>query len=368
MSALQRSIAYGVLLVLLTSVFIARLTQAKPNWSFDGYTYAIMMQMDTGVPYAQARRVSQRFYADKPPANDSETAPYLKTAYPQYWQLFAPRLLYPRIASWLWPRYGMQALLMVSCASLVGCALLLFLMLLHYTGPEAAALLALGFVLVPEVQLLASGALTDMLATFFWLGTLWSMLRYATTARVPWLLGYAAFATLMSLTRPIAYIPFACAAVLLLAGLIGHNARFVGAAIKLGAIAFALCVLLVVLEARSGSPSMIAIMQGLRAGSHYLSHGPFLMWYAARVVAVLVTFTAAALALLAPVVAVPALLRRRMDADGALCIGAILSSILTALVDPIVGDATRVILVPLLPILCIGLAMAVGKGSLHAGA
>jgi len=367
-SALRRSILYGVLLVLLSSLYVNRLTQTKPNWSFDGYTYAIMMQMDTGVPYAQARRVSQRFYADKPPATDSETAPYLKTAYPQYWQLFAPRLLYPRIASWLWPRYGMQALLLVSEASLVGCVLLLFLLLLEYTGPEAAALLAVGFALVPEVQLLASGALTDMLATFFWFGTLWSMLRYATTARVPWLLGYAAFATLMSLTRPIAYIPLACAAVLLLAGLLRHHARFVGAAIKLGAIAFALCVLLVVLEARSGSPSMIGIMQGLRAGSHYLNHGPFVMWYAARVVAVLVTFAAAALALLAPAVAVPALWRRRMDADGVLCAGAILSSLLTALVDPIVGDATRVILVPLLPILCIGLAMAVGKGSVHATA
>ena len=368
MSVVRRSIAYGVLLLLLTSIFVGRLTQTKPNWSFDGYTYAIMMQMDTGVPYAQARRVSQRFYADKPPATDSETAPYLKTAYPQYWQLFAPRLLYPRIASWLWPRYGMQALLLVSQASLVGCVLLLFLLLLEYTGPEAAALLAAGFALVPEVQLLASGALTDMLATFFWFGTLWSMLRYATTARVPWLLGYAAFATLMSLTRPIAYIPFACAAVLLSAGLIRHNARFVAPAIKLGAIAFALCVLLVFLGTRSGGPSMIGIMQELRAGSHYLNHGPFLVWYAARVVAVLVTFAGAALALLAPVVAVPALWRRRMDADGALCAGAMLSSLLTALVDPIVGDAMRVILVPLLPILCIGLAMAVGKGGVRAAA
>jgi len=368
LSPLPRSVVYGVLLVLLTSMFVGRVTQTKPNWSFDGYTYAIMMQMDAGVPYARARHVSQRFYADKPPATNSETAPYLKTAYPQYWQLFAPRLLYPRIASWLWPHYGMQALLLVSEASLVGCVLLLFLLLLEYTGPEAAALLAFGFALVPEVQLLASGALTDMLATFFWLGTLWSMLRFAKSGSVPWLLGYATFATLMSLTRPIAYIPLACAAVLLLAGLRQHRARFVAAAIKLGAIAFALCVLLVVLGARSGSPSMIGIMQGLRAGSHYLNHGPFAMWYAARVVAVLATFAAAALALLAPVVAVPALWQRRMDADGALCVGAMLSSLVTALVDPIVGDATRVILVPLLPILCIGLAMAVGEGRVRAAA
>ncbi len=366
MRIVRRSILYGVLLILLTSIFIGRLTQAKPNWSFDGYTYAIMMQMDAGVPYAQARRVSQRFYAGKPPASDSETAPYLKTAYPQYWQLFAPRLLYPRIASWLWPRYGMQALLLVSEASLVGCVLLLFLLLLEYTGPEAAALLALGFALVPEVQLLASGALTDMLATFFWFGALWSMLRYATTARVPWLLGYTAFATLMSLTRPIAYIPLACAAVLLLAGLLRQNARFVAAALALGAIALALCVLGLVLEARAGGPGLIAIMQGLRAGSRYLSHGPFAIWYVARVIAVLATFAAASLALLAPVVAVPALWRRRMDADGALCAGAMLSALLTALVDPIVGDATRVVLVPLLPVLCIGLAMAIGKARVAA--
>ncbi len=366
MSALTRSILYGVLLVLLTSMLVVRITQAKPNWSFDGYTYAIMMQMDAGVPYAQARGVSQRFYADKPPATDSETAPYLKTAYPQYWQLFAPRLLYPRIASWLWPHYGMRSLLLVSEASLVGCVLLLFLLLLEYTGPEASALLALGFALVPEVQLLARGALTDMLATFFWFGTLWSMLRFAKSASVPWLLGYAAFATLMSLTRPIGYIPLACAAVLLLVGLIERRARFVAAALQLGAIALALCVLVVVLETRAGGPSMIAIMQGLRAGSRYLNHGPFAIWYGARVVAALVTFAAAALALLAPVVALPALWRRRMDADGALCAGAILSALLTALVDPIVGDATRVILVPLLPVLCIGLAMSIGKGRVAA--
>ena len=368
MTAVQRSILYGVLLVLLASALIGRATRIQPNWSFDGYTYAIMMQMDTGVPYEQARRVSQRFYADKPPATDPETAPYLKTPYPQYWQLFAPRMLYPRVASWLWPHYGMLALLLVSSASFVGCVLLLFLLLLEYTGPEAAALLALGFALVPEVQLLGRGALTDMPAMFFWLGTLWAMLRYAATAQMPWLLGYAAFATMMSLTRPIAYIPLACAAALLLAGLMNNQARIVGAAIKLGAIAFALCVLLVVIECRAGGPSMIGIMQGLRTSSRYLTHAPFLIWYAARVVAVLVTFAAAALALLAPVVAVPRLWQRRLDADGAICIGAILSSLLTALVDPIVGDATRVVLVPLLPILCIGLAMAAGKGSARAAA
>ncbi|MHB8146356.1 MAG: glycosyltransferase family 39 protein, partial [Vulcanimicrobiaceae bacterium] len=212
--------------MIITSVVIGRATQTRPNWSFDGYTYAIMMQMDRGIPYAQARHVSQRFYAGKPPATDSETAPYLKTPYPQYWQLFAPRMLYPRIASWLWPRYGMLALLLVSNASFVGCVLLLFLLLLDYAGPETAALLALGFSFVPEVQLLGRGALTDMLAMLFWVGTFWSMLRYATSAKIPWLFGYAVFATLMSLTRPLAYMPLACGAALLVVGLMKRNPRF----------------------------------------------------------------------------------------------------------------------------------------------
>ncbi|MHB8147073.1 MAG: hypothetical protein ACYDGM_07440, partial [Vulcanimicrobiaceae bacterium] len=191
---------------------------------------------------------------------------------------------------------------------------------------------------------------------------------YATSAKISWLFGYAVFATLMSLTRPLAYMPLACGAALLVVGLMKRNPRFIRVAIQLGAIAFGLCLLLVVLEARSGSPGLMTIMQGLRASSHYLTQAPFSIWYAARVVAVLATFGAAALALLAPVVAVPQLWQRRLDAQGALCIGAIASSVLTALVDPIVGDATRVVFVPLLPILCIGLSMAVGRRSDHAAA
>lgn len=346
--------------VFISAAFILWDTAAQPNWSNDGYQYSIRMQMDRGVPFERARDFSRAFYADKPPMSDPRFLSSVRAAYPEYWSLFSIRTLYPWLASRLPESLGMRALLLVSNAAYVLFAAAVFLLCLEYAAPEAAAVLALCVTFLPIVRALGRADLTDMLASALWAVTLLVMVRFVVTSQTRWLVLYAVFATLMTLARPIPYIPLCGSAALLLWALISRDRRRAVAAYEMGAIALALCVAVAVMGAQAHAPSFVWILGHIREGSRLAVNAPLWQWYVVRVGAVTVgTIVGLFAAAAAPIGFAALLLLRRGQPDAALCAGVIASTLLTIAVNPILSDVDRVIVLPLLPVAAAGLAVLI---------
>ncbi|HEY8297472.1 MAG TPA: glycosyltransferase family 39 protein [Candidatus Baltobacteraceae bacterium] len=361
--AAWRARAYALVLAIVAAAAIHVQTDRHPDWGYDGYTYAIRMEMDAGIPYARARSSAQLFYAGKPELADPLRRHYLYAAYPQYWALFAPRIVYPLAASWLWPLAGMQALLIVSNLAFVAGILLLYALAMLYAAPEIAALVALSCCALPNVRSYGSGASTDMLAFAFLVAMIYAVCRYADSAKWPWFAAFTAAATLMSFTRPIAYVPLAAALVLVLAGIGAKNQRHVRLGLRIGAVSLLLCGALVAIGLAAHSPGLGEVVAQLRDSSAYLKTAPLWAWYAARVGYVTIRSIALAFALFAAPLSLVALWRWRTRADAVFFFGLVAASIPTILVNPIVGDIPRVVIFPLLPVFCCGLAIALSRGA-----
>lgn len=350
--------------ILISGALIVWDSATQPNWSNDGYQYSIRMQMDRGVPFERARDISRAFYADKPPMSDPRFVSSVRAQYPEYWSLFAIRTLYPWLASRLPQSLGMRALLVVSNAAYVIFAAAVFLLCLEYAAPEAAALIALCVTLLPIVRVLGRADLTDMLASALWAVTLLCMYRFAVAPKAGWLAAYAVSATLMTLARPIPYIPLCGAAGLLVWALRSRDRRGAAAAYAMGASAIALCIAVAVMGARAHAPSFVWILGHIRAGSHLALHAPLWQWYVARVFAVTAgTIAGLFAAAAAPIGFAALLLLRRGNADAALFAGVIASTLLTIAVNPILSDVDRVMVLPLLPLAAAGLAQLIRQNA-----
>lgn len=352
-----RAWVYALLLAVLAGIFITGETASEPNWAGDGYTYSIQMLMDRGVPYERARALARDFYRDKPAMRNPHFHAYFSAPYPEYWQLFAPRVLYPWIASLLAPRFGMDALLVVSNLAYVVAALAVYLLLLAYARAEIAALTALGFALTPIARLFGRSALTDMLAAALWAIVLLAMCRFAGDRKPVWLLLFTLAALAMTLARPLPYVPLVCAAALFVWAWPRKDRAQLRAAAFFGTVAFALCVVVVILEQRAGSPSFAAMLQHLRIGSRLFPHASLAVWYVVRVGATLFATVAALFEMVLPPIGFALLWLRRAAPDGAILAGGLASTVLTVAVNPIVSDVPRVAVLPLLPIAAAGVAV-----------
>lgn len=352
-----RACVYAAMLATIAAVVIVRDTNAAPNWAGDGYAYSIRMQMDAGVPYERARDASRALYRDKAAMRNAEFRRYLAQPYPEYWTLFAPRMLYPWLASLLWPRVGMTALLTVSNVAYVLCVLAVFLLLLTYARPEIAAFLALGFAFSPLARSFGAAALTDMLAVLLWTIAMFAMCRFVLRRSNLLVVLFAVAATALTLTRPLAYMPLCAAGGLLVWAWNRHDRASIRAAGVFGGIALVLCAVMLVLAQRSGAPSFGAVLQQLRVGSHLTPHAPLLLWYAVRVASALAAGIYGFVRFVIPAAGLVLLRLRRTYPDGAVLAGSVTSVVLTAALNPITTDAERVIVFPMLPIAAAGIAL-----------
>lgn len=348
---------YCILLVLAAGAFVRWDTAAHPNWSNDGYTYLLRTQTDAGIPYARARSAARAWYADKPPMSDPRFIESYNAPQPEYWRLFAPRVLYPWLASRLYPSEGVQSLLTVSNAAYVLALVAIFFLLALYVRPEGALLLTIACALFPEMRLLARAPLTDMLALALWCWTLLALCRCARERSAVWLGIYAAAALLMTLARPIPYVPLCAAIALFLWARQKKAPAQMKAALAAGSFALALCALDAAMAAAAGAPSLGWTLQHIRAGSRLVTHAPLAVWYGVRVAATSAATVAALLSLLAPVAAAVRLWYARARPETAIYAGAAASTALTILSNPIPSDIPRVVVLPLLPIIAAGLAV-----------
>lgn len=360
-----RSWLYAVLLALIAIGGIRYETTTAPNWPFDGYTYAIRMQMDAGIPYVRARTNARLFYADKPSAANPLSRQYLNAAYPRYWALFAPRILYPLLSSLLWSKYGMQSLLVVSNAAFVVSIILLYLLQLRFTIPGLAFILSLSCAAWPEIRLLGTGPLTDMLAFAFFVGTLYALVRFVATENRWWYAAYSIILTLATLTRPLPYILLVAGLWLALSGVRGGNRQFVRLGVATCAPALLLCVLVIVMEAFTHAPSFVSIITYYRTFSHHLAATPFWLYYALIVVEVTALSVAKSFTIFAAPLGIVALFGYRGRAETAIFLGVLAASVPTILLDPLTGDISRVVMLPLLPVFVYGLALGATTALSH---
>lgn len=354
----MRALLYAIVIAVIATVLILNDTKAAPNWAGDGFAYSIRMQMDRGIPYARARETSRAFYRDKPVMENAQVRRSIAGAYPEYWRLFQPRMLYPWLASLLWQRLGMNALLAVSNLAYVTAVLSVFLLLLPYARAEIAALVTLGFAIFPLARLFGRAALTDMLALVLWTLILLAMCRFATTGKRGWLPIFVLAASALTVTRPLAYMPLCAAAGFGLWAWSRRDRPRLRAAAFFLVVSLALCAVTVVLAQRAEAPSFVAVLEHLRVGSRLLPHAPLAQWYAVRALAALAAGIIGFLTYVVPAVGVAMLWFVRKRPDGAIFLGGIASAVLTAALNPIVSDAPRVIVFPMLPIAAAGLALA----------
>ncbi len=203
-----------VVAVLAAWIGIHRAHHDRARWEPDSLFYLSMTLQDRGF---SSRGAAARAHALIHATTDPGTSGTLlfNARPPQFFRrlgpLFRNRPLYPALGSVLYPRFGAEALKVVSVLAYFAGTLLIFVLLLQFAPPWIAALGALGFATAPPVLALVGLALTDELALAFWiaaLGALWMQVR-----RPGWpaLTLFAAAVLALTFTRPAAYLPFGAA-------------------------------------------------------------------------------------------------------------------------------------------------------------
>ncbi len=259
------------------------------KWSGDSYVYGVRSLMYHGVPYAQARTTAQKFFMTVPYAQDPGHRKLLQQPIPVNWNLFKPRIVYPWLASLLFSKFGFQSLHIVSGAAYVCTLVILYFLLLEFATPWASALLTFAFGSVTVVKDVAEAALTDMLATAFVALSILCMVWFLKKGGGFWLAAFLVACGLLTFSRPIPYVLLAGAAVPLVVAILTGNAAMARRAGALGAIAFAWCVVIVVVGAYDRAPGFIALLRQAEAyegfpastplASFFLRHAPQLIGF-----------------------------------------------------------------------------------------
>ncbi len=358
---------FGALLAVVAFAGIRWETARDPVYAFDGYNYAIRAQLDAGIPYAAARANARAAYRGQPALRSPVARRWYAAAYPEYWRLFAPRAIYPWLASRLWPFAGMQSLFWISNLAYAASVVALYALLLRFGAPGAAALVTAATALLPEYRWIGRSDLTDATAFAFWCATLLGLVRFVETGRGRWLAAYACAALAMTFSRPLAYAPFCSGVAVALAGTVARRWPQVRRGATVAAAA-ALCALAVVAAgAAAGAPGIGEILVRLHAESPMRSM-PLPQWYAGQVGRSSAVFGVWLLASLAAPIGLIALAYDASRARSAALLGALASTIVTLAVNPLPSDVARVALLPILPAIAAGLTLAIAWPLSRSGA
>ncbi|MBV8374069.1 MAG: glycosyltransferase family 39 protein [Candidatus Eremiobacteraeota bacterium] len=361
---MTRAWVWALLLGVIAAIGIRFETRHDPQWAFDGYVYAIRAQMDAGAPYAVARDNARAAYRNTPGLTHREAQLSYHAAYPDWWTLFAPRVLYPWLASLLWPLAGFDSLFLVSNAAFAVSVVLLYLLFREFCPNGTAVLLAAALAFLPEYRLIGRSDVTDMTAFALWCAALYAMLRYARDGRRGALVAYGAATLLMCLTRPISYLPFFAACGLAAFGLSFKDRTLVARAAAMIFIAVLATLPPIFIGVASRAPGLVAQLAQDRAFSA-VQYGSLAQWYwhhaTGTFINAAVTF---AISVFGPI-AVAALVSSRARMESCLLLGALLATVPTILLDPLSFDVARVVVLPMIPVIGCGLALGLhfGKGA-----
>ncbi len=338
----------------------------KPQYTVDGYDYAIGMLMDRGVPYARAQEQAEQFYAKVPIAKNPLFAPWLHGK-PEYWELFSVRRVDPWLASLLYPLRGFDALIAISRISYVAVAMLIVILGARFAPLPYAVLLAIAVSLFPPWRDLGRDALTDALAVALTTGTLVAATSFMTKQSGWKLLVFGLLCGALSFTRPIAYVVLGAALVACIAALRRRDRDRALAAAWLSGIAAFWTAFIVVALARAHAPSFGWVVADTYG--HFVARGyapateSLSRWYLHEEWTILWHAVVKGIASVAPALAVVGFALRRRDPAMPLLAGACLSTWLGVIPDPNRFDVVRCIVMPIAPVLAAFAAAAVGDGA-----
>jgi 4-amino-4-deoxy-L-arabinose transferase-like glycosyltransferase len=373
--------ALGAVLLVLGLALAAFVVYPHPDWTPDGYVYAVRMLMDVGLPYEDALHQAQRFWQQQPIAAEPLQAPLFRGEQaPLYWDVFKPRVLYPFLASLLYPTRGFFGMIDLSAIAFVATSLAVYYLALQFTGAVPSFAVTLGFMLFPATLEIARYSQTDMLAMLFSTLCLVALVRVGHGGDRPWVALLAAACLLLVFTRPAFYMPIG-GAIGLAIGLrkaepaVRRLSLFcVGITLFCGALYIAVAL-------ASGTPSFSYVIADARniffnsQDPAVIEHSffsklkhrvlrfspddPLAVWYAKMIVDEAFRELIRGTVVIFPIVAFFGLSTlRRNPAFGALA-GTGLALCLVLALDPISLDMNRVFEFPMLPILAVGLAAVI---------
>jgi 4-amino-4-deoxy-L-arabinose transferase-like glycosyltransferase len=370
--------ALGIVVLLAASAMVA-FVAVHPIWWRDPYLYSVRMLLDTGLPLDVALHRAQAFFKQWPVAATPEGVHYFRGDQPPAnWDLFRPRVVYPFVASLLYPMRGFPAMLDISAAAYVATSLAVYYLVLQFAGAFLALLVALAFVALPFTQRMAEYPSTDMLAMLFSTLCVVALVRIARGGGRGWLAFFAVIGLLLVFTRPAFYVllggtlgfwigvrggnPSLRRAALICVGIaVTCSAIYIAVVLSLGTPGFSY----VIADGRSTffsflpqKEAQVGFLWGLKGLLHFSQDDPPRLWYAKILVLLVCREIARAVIFVFPLVAFYGLSTMRRDpAFGALA-GMALALCLAVPLDPYIGDMIRVLEFPMLPVLAVGVAVA----------
>jgi hypothetical protein len=209
-------IFWGVLVFAVIAPTYASLLKTSVNWDPDGFMYTRMMLVDRGYSEEQAYAEASRFYLAQKVARDPTVAVLYGAHPPRFfvtqYALFRARVLYPWLGALLYPKFGLEALWIISAACVSLAAVGLFAILCFGAPPWLAALGTVAAMGYPLMHELGAAAGTDAMAFLEWTVFLAAMMAYARRPRAAWFVVAVVAAALMGVTRPAIWLPVGAAA------------------------------------------------------------------------------------------------------------------------------------------------------------
>jgi hypothetical protein len=211
----QAVLAFALVALLALTIGAYRFHHDRGLWEADGVIYLRMALQDRGMTPDAARTEANAFIRTTSQGRDPASAAFYTDTPPRYYAdqfaLFRNRPLFPWLAASLYPRFGPDALKVVSVAGYVAAVILMYLLLLEFVSAWLAVVGALAFALSPWVLNLAAMPLTDDLALALWVAALGALFAYLRSAAAPWLAVLIATTALLTFVRPAAYLPLGAA-------------------------------------------------------------------------------------------------------------------------------------------------------------
>lgn len=272
-------------------------------------------------------------------------------------RMFEGRVLYPWLASLLYPWRGFQAMIDVSRVAYVLATCIIFILLTRFSSPASASLCATAFALWPLFRTMANAADTYMLALTIWSAVVLTIVLAVQKETWLWIAIFAILVVALAATRPMIYYP-------VLAALFVAAVRRDAASFRVLAVAVLMTFAYGVVSVFAGLPGLTEHLQWLhtRTGELRRDTNPSLfMWWleACRDVAVVQLKLAIRLVYPAAIflAAVAGMWLRRNRLSGALLAGTVAASAVSMVADPVPWDFSWTIEPPLAPILLIGIAL-----------
>ncbi|MDQ6780352.1 MAG: hypothetical protein M3Z37_04250 [Candidatus Eremiobacteraeota bacterium] len=215
----------------------------------DGYGYGQMMLRDKGYSKSAAQLRVRDWYLTLGLGKDPRYRPLFFESTPMQRRhpgdrVFASRVLYPQVASWLYDRFGMESLIIVSIAAFGAATITLCILLSMFGPPWMAAIGSIAIMSMPVIREIGSWPTTDMLALFFWLLAFTAAVGYAKDRHTATLVLFSVSCVLLALTRPSFVLPLASAFGLFVGSLVSgrqadrRSGMLLFAAGALGALAY----------------------------------------------------------------------------------------------------------------------------------